>query len=87
MPKKNSDSLPLENNETPENFEAALVRLEALVEELEAGEVPLEKSLAAFEEGQKLIQFCEKKLSAAEQVLKKLSKEAREVLGNKSETE
>lgn len=59
----------------PENFEDALERLEALVKELEEGEVPLEKALEAFEEGQVLIKYCEKKLLAAEQTLKQLTKD------------
>jgi exodeoxyribonuclease VII small subunit len=66
----------------PKSFEEALNRLESLVKELEDGEVPLEKALAAFEEGQVLIKFCEKKLQAAEQTLKQLAKEAPEALNN-----
>jgi exodeoxyribonuclease VII small subunit len=67
--------------EEPESFESALERLETLVSELETGDVPLEKSLAAFEEGQKLIKFCEQKLQAAEKALKQLSKDADDTLG------
>ena len=77
-----SEKTEEENPHEPESFEAALARLEELVEELEAGNVPLEKSLQAFEEGQTLIKFCEKKLSAAEKVLKKISREADEELGD-----
>jgi exodeoxyribonuclease VII small subunit len=60
----------------PDSFEAALSRLEELVSELEGGDVPLEKSLQAFEEGQRLIKFCEQKLQAAEKSLKQLASEA-----------
>jgi exodeoxyribonuclease VII small subunit len=60
----------------PDSFEAALSRLEELVSELEGGDVPLEKSLQAFEEGQRLIKFCEQKLQAAEKSLKQLATEA-----------
>lgn len=66
----------------PVSFEAALERLEGLVKELEEGEVPLEKALAAFEEGQVLIKYCEKKLHAAEQTLKQLSKDSPDTLSN-----
>jgi exodeoxyribonuclease VII small subunit len=66
----------------PGSFEEALNRLESLVKELEEGEVPLEKALTAFEEGQVLIKFCEKKLQAAEQTLKQLAKEAPDTLSN-----
>ena len=60
----------------PRNFEDALERLEALVEKLEAGEVSLEESVQAFEEGQKLSVYCQHKLKAAEASLRKLIKES-----------
>jgi exodeoxyribonuclease VII small subunit len=65
----------------PESFEVAIERLEDLVAKLEQGDVPLEESLTAFEEGQRLIGYCENKLQAAEQVLKQLAKEAEDALG------
>ncbi|HEY3295878.1 MAG TPA: exodeoxyribonuclease VII small subunit [bacterium] len=65
----------------PPSFEAALERLEKLVSNLESGDVPLEQSLQAFEEGQRLIKFCEQKLQTAERALKQLAKEADEALG------
>jgi exodeoxyribonuclease VII small subunit len=52
---------------TPEvPFEQALERLEALVAELERGELPLERSLAAFEEGMRLARLCGRRLEEAE---------------------
>ena len=75
-PKKSSNQ-----SDEPESFEAAIERLEELVAQLEHGDVPLEKSLTAFEEGQRLISYCEQKLQAAEQVLKQLAKEAEDTLG------
>jgi exodeoxyribonuclease VII small subunit len=62
----------------PASFEEALARIEGLVKELEEGDVPLEKALAAFEEGQVLIRFCETKLKAAEQTLKQINRDAPE---------
>ncbi|MCC6476064.1 exodeoxyribonuclease VII small subunit [bacterium] len=56
----------------PKSFEQALERLQELVESLEAGDVSLEHSVGAFEEGQKLVQFCQAKLKEAETSLKKL---------------
>lgn len=47
-------------------FEAGLERLEAIVRELEQGELPLEKALALFEEGVKVSGNCRKKLEEAE---------------------
>jgi exodeoxyribonuclease VII small subunit len=69
----------------PETFEAALERLEKLVADLEAGDVPLEESLKAFEESQKLIAYCEEKLQAAEKALTQLAKDARTTLGDASD--
>lgn len=50
----------------PIDFEAALEELEALVEQMEAGELTLEDSLKAFERGVKLTRDCQKALRDAE---------------------
>ena len=47
-------------------FEDCLLRLEKIVQELEKGEVPLEKSLTLFEEGMRLSATCRKELEEAE---------------------
>ncbi len=47
-------------------FEECLERLEKIVQELEKGEVPLEKSLTLFEEGMQLSATCRKQLEEAE---------------------
>lgn len=47
-------------------FEECLERLEKIVQELEKGEVPLEKSLTLFEEGMQLSGTCRKQLEEAE---------------------
>ena len=47
-------------------FEDCLARLEQIVNELEKGELPLEKALALFEEGVQLSNSCRKELDAAE---------------------
>jgi exodeoxyribonuclease VII small subunit len=47
-------------------FEDCLQRLERIVQELERGEVPLEKSLTLFEEGMQLSSACRKELEQAE---------------------
>jgi len=57
------------------SFEQALKRLNALVEKLESGQLPLEESVAAFEEGVKLTRRCEALLDSAEQRLQVLNKE------------
>ncbi len=47
-------------------FEECLQRLENIVDELEKGDLPLEKALSLFEEGMKLSQSCRGELEAAE---------------------
>jgi exodeoxyribonuclease VII small subunit len=47
-------------------FEECLQRLEKIVSELEKGEIPLEKSLALFEEGMQLSNACRAELEQAE---------------------
>jgi len=47
-------------------FEECLQRLEKIVDELEKGELPLEKALGLFEEGIALSASCRKELETAE---------------------
>lgn len=49
------------------NLERALGDLEDLVEELESGDLPLEKAMKKFEEGIKLTRGCQAALKEAEQ--------------------
>jgi exodeoxyribonuclease VII small subunit len=51
--------------ETP-SFEEALVELEDIVTQLEAGDLSLEESLALFERGQRLAVLCNQVLDKAE---------------------
>lgn len=55
-------------------FEEALSKLEGIVEKLESGELSLEESLAAFEEGIKLSRICAKRLDEAESKIEILIK-------------
>ncbi len=55
-------------------FESALARLESIVKNIEGGNLPLEESLAAFQEGVGLIQQCQTLLSQAEQKVEILVK-------------
>lgn len=56
------------------SFEEAMQRLDEIVRLLERGDVPLEESLALFEEGSGLIAQCSKLLDQAEQKVVKLKK-------------
>lgn len=49
-----------------DKFEDALGRLEEIVRKMEAGDMTLEESLKAFEEGIKLARLCARKLDDAE---------------------
>ena len=56
------------------NLEKSLADLEALVEELENGDLPLEKAMKKFEEGIKLTRGCQQALKEAEQKVEILLK-------------
>ena len=56
------------------SFEQAATRVDEIVKLLERGDSPLDKSLAMFEEGAKLIRFCGKMLDEAEQAVVRLQK-------------
>ena len=57
-------------------FEEALKKLEAIVESMESGELPLESLLARFEEGTNLVKTCQTKLEEAELKISQLEKNA-----------
>jgi exodeoxyribonuclease VII small subunit len=58
------------------DLEKALSDLEALVEDLESGDLPLEKAMKKFEEGVKLTRGCQAALKEAEQKVEILLKSA-----------
>ena len=49
------------------NFEAAMNRLEAIVEQMESGKMMLEELIVRYEEGMKLVKICQERLTSAEQ--------------------
>ena len=56
-----------ETGEKPvESFESCLDQWEKVVKELEAGDLPLERSLELFEKGMDLSETCRKQLEEAE---------------------
>ena len=56
----------MSTNEQPKSFEASLEALERIVQELEQGDLPLEKSLELFEQGIGLSRQCQDRLNQAE---------------------
>jgi exodeoxyribonuclease VII small subunit len=57
------------------SFEAALLKLEAIVDSMEQGEVPLAELLAKYEDGTKLLKTCEARLQEAELKIEQLKKQ------------
>jgi len=60
---------PGKSPETP-TFESALAELEKIVAGMEAGQMPLEQSLAAYRRGAELLKFCQSALQDAQQQIK-----------------
>jgi len=56
----------------PRSFETALAELEKIVDSMEAGELPLEQSIAAYRRGAQLLQYCQHALKEASQQVKLL---------------
>lgn len=65
----------MEAQEAQISFESALEKLEAIVESMESGEVPLADLLAKFEEGNRLLKVCEARLKDAELKIEQLKKQ------------
>jgi exodeoxyribonuclease VII small subunit len=58
-----------------QTFENAIKRLEAIVQELESGDLTLDDALKKFQEGVKLSKFCSKKLDETEKKISILLKD------------
>lgn len=57
----------------PKHFEDALQELEEIIAQMEAGQVSLEQSLASYQRGAMLLQYCQKALADAEQQVRVLT--------------
>jgi len=62
-----------------DKFEEALQKLDEIIRRMEAGDMSLEESLKAFEEGVKLARFCSRRLDEAERRVEILLKEDEEL--------
>ncbi len=58
-----------------EQFEDSLKRLQAIVEKMERGDLPLEEAVEAYTEGIRLVQVCHQKLEEAENRVQVLLKD------------
>jgi exodeoxyribonuclease VII small subunit len=59
-------------SQSPQSLEAALAELEKIVSSMEEGELPLERSLAAYKRGAELLKYCQAALQDAQQQVKVL---------------
>ncbi len=66
MSKKNAPAA------APASFEQAMTELEQLVTQMEAGELPLEASVAAYRRGAELVRYCTGQLDQVESQVKVL---------------
>ncbi len=57
---------------SPLSFEKALERLEAIVAEMETGQLSLDRMIARFEEGNQLVQHCTRTLNEVEKKVEQL---------------
>ncbi len=68
--------MPTSQPHAAQTFEQSLAKLEAIVAAMEAGELDLDTMIAKFEEGQKLIAACQKRLADVERRVEALVKNA-----------
>lgn len=57
-------------SQNPRTLESALAELEKIVSSMEAGQMPLEQSLASYKRGAELLKFCQAALQDAQQQVK-----------------
>ncbi|MBO5417296.1 MAG: exodeoxyribonuclease VII small subunit [Clostridia bacterium] len=63
------------------NYEDAITKLEVIVRQMESGNLALEESVKAYEEGMKLVRFCEKELGKYEKLLSGVAERRRNAAG------
>jgi exodeoxyribonuclease VII small subunit len=68
------------------SFEATIAELEAIVAQMESGNLPLEQSITAYKRGAELLQLCQQSLSNAEQEIRILTNENKLADANKLAT-
>jgi exodeoxyribonuclease VII small subunit len=67
-----SKKLTAEADSAPASFETAMAELAQLVSQMEAGQLPLEASVAAYQRGSELVKFCATQLDKVESQVKVL---------------
>jgi len=61
---------------TEPTFETAMDRLEAIVEQMESGKLPLEELIVRYEEGMNMVKVCQERLTAAEQKIEIIARDS-----------
>jgi exodeoxyribonuclease VII small subunit len=76
MPKSSPSQPPVgapsPDQNLPSSYEAALQELDALVNRLDSGQLPLDELLTQYQRGAALLAFCRSKLQAVEQQIQVL---------------
>ena len=65
-------SKKLTSSTQPASFEEAMAELQQLVAKMEAGELPLEASVAAYKRGSELVKYCAAQLDKVDNQVKVL---------------
>jgi exodeoxyribonuclease VII small subunit len=73
-------AMPSTSKKSP-NFESALAELEAIVESMEAGKLPLDEALSSYQRGVELVRQCGDTLQAAEQKIAVIEASGQRPLG------
>lgn len=68
-----------------ETFESALLKLEAIIKELESGEIDLDKSIDKYKEATELLNLCDNKLKSATETVNKVLNDSGEFIDLKIE--
>ena len=63
-------------NPAQPTLEAAMDRLDAIVREMEAGELPLEELITRYEEGIALSKLCRERLESAEERIRIITRDS-----------
>ena len=70
-----------QDRQDPPTFESALGELEKIVASMEAGQMPLEQSLAAYKRGAELLKYCQAALQDAQQQVRILEENVLKTFG------
>ena len=76
MKSKKISAEPVSETKNGLTFEQAIEQLEKIVADMEAAELPLEDVLKKYEEGTRLVRFCNQKLEEAEKKIEILTRKA-----------